>query len=499
MKHKLVLTLLLAVTAIGWAQTISRIDTIQTVQKETVTDTLMHVASRTDSLRTELAPVVTLDPSRKGHYVQGGLGVGYGSMQIVGTDNGLINRGTVAAIFNLQYAWFFHENWGVGIGIGASTNGGRSTLNTAREWPGVRREDDNYYIVNDKVRDSDGELYNHFTVVKDWTEQQRIYSFSLPISIQYQKLFSPKGGVYAEAGADISLPLSVNYRLRSGELEHSGYYPWSHLWLYENSGKIDYQTERIGEGIGTERHKASLRPVQIDLKAELGGLFPVDANWDIMLGAYIRYAVNNMAVSDLQSLGWRADDRHAFMNEYPGVLNSTLVKSIHPMQVGLRLAAQWHYRQKNTHTPVVYTPFTVYDTTYTTSQRVVEHIQVHYDTIYAVQEIKHLMDKSIIWFDINSYQPKLDPADILDRIAEVLVQHPELRIEVNGHTCTVGKRQYNMKLSEKRAQAVADRLIQLGVQPRQITTHGYCSDKPYYSEVHQLFLDRRVEIIPIEE
>ena len=501
MKNILLLGLLLLAASVS-AQTIERIDTIRTVTEETVTDTVMNVSSHTDSTRVELPPVVWQETTRKGHYVQAGIGAGYGAMGFKSAHEGLSSAGLGVGMQHVQYAYFFHENFGVSLGVGASTYGGSSVLNADYRWNGI--DESTKAVTNPQVKDDDGETYNHTTHVRDWTEQQRMWSVEAPISFQYQQIYSPKGGMYASVGVSVGAPVATSTRLTEGRLEHEGYYPWSSAHF---NGTVNpwFATDRAGETFSGEKAHGKVFPLQTTVRGEIGWLYPVAPEWDIMLGAYARYTINNMRTHEAEPFGLAHADAHhdytPFMQTpYSGMMNSELASALRPWQVGVHVGVQWHYHKTHVDPQERWDLFTVYDTTYQTVSRVVEHENLRFDTTYtAVQEIKRLMEKSIIWFDLNSSTPKLDPVDILDSIAAILVENPDLKIEVNGHTCTMGKQDYNLKLGARRADAVAKLLIKQGVKPEQITTHSYSSDKPFYSESHQLYLDRRVEIIPIEE
>jgi len=66
----------------------------------------------------------------------------------------------------------------------------------------------------------------------------------------------------------------------------------------------------------------------------------------------------------------------------------------------------------------------------------------------------------------------------LDQLAEVLKKYPKLDIVVSGHTDSVGNPVYNQKLSELRAKAIADYLLQRGVSQDRISYIGYGDTRP---------------------
>lgn len=84
----------------------------------------------------------------------------------------------------------------------------------------------------------------------------------------------------------------------------------------------------------------------------------------------------------------------------------------------------------------------------------------------------------------------------LSDIASVLKQYPETRIQISGHTDNTGTYNYNMDLSFKRAESVANFLVRQGVPMSRISTMGYGPDRPIASNstVSGRSRNRRVEV-----
>ena len=83
-----------------------------------------------------------------------------------------------------------------------------------------------------------------------------------------------------------------------------------------------------------------------------------------------------------------------------------------------------------------------------------------------------------VLFDFNksTLKPESDP--VLDRVRELLVKDPALKLEVQGHTDNVGSDSYNQTLSESRAAAVLAWLTQHGVAAGRLTSKGYGKTLP---------------------
>lgn len=83
-----------------------------------------------------------------------------------------------------------------------------------------------------------------------------------------------------------------------------------------------------------------------------------------------------------------------------------------------------------------------------------------------------------VHFQTNKAVLLPESSGILDRVAESLLAHPEVSIEVGGHSDSDGSDASNMKLSTKRANAVRDYLIKSGVPASQMTAKGYGETQP---------------------
>jgi len=94
-----------------------------------------------------------------------------------------------------------------------------------------------------------------------------------------------------------------------------------------------------------------------------------------------------------------------------------------------------------------------------------------------------------------------DSYAILDEVAAVLLAHPEVRIEIGGHTDNTGSRATNARLSLERAQAVKTYLARQGVTPARMEVKGYGLDSPVATNATAdgRARNRRVELRRIDQ
>ena len=67
-------------------------------------------------------------------------------------------------------------------------------------------------------------------------------------------------------------------------------------------------------------------------------------------------------------------------------------------------------------------------------------------------------------FDFDRYSLRPEAARTLDEAVAVLQENPDLRIEIEGHTCNIGTAEYNLALGERRATSVRDYLVSRGIE-----------------------------------
>jgi outer membrane protein OmpA-like peptidoglycan-associated protein len=104
---------------------------------------------------------------------------------------------------------------------------------------------------------------------------------------------------------------------------------------------------------------------------------------------------------------------------------------------------------------------------------------------------------SDVLFDTGQYTLKPAAREKLARAAGIVLSHPGLKLELEGHTDSVGGDEFNQQLSEKRAASVRDFLVQQGVALNSVTARGFGKTMPVASNdtAAGRQLNRRVEMI----
>ena len=106
------------------------------------------------------------------------------------------------------------------------------------------------------------------------------------------------------------------------------------------------------------------------------------------------------------------------------------------------------------------------------------------------------LDNNAIRFDFDKSTIRPGNREVLSRMAGVLMTLQGYQIYVYGYTDDVGTEEYNQKLSERRAAAVRDYLVQSGVDSKVIATKGYGESDPLENgkSARARTKNRRVEI-----
>lgn len=105
-----------------------------------------------------------------------------------------------------------------------------------------------------------------------------------------------------------------------------------------------------------------------------------------------------------------------------------------------------------------------------------------------------------VTFDYKKWDIKEKFNSNLSNIVDVLQKNPDMHIRIEGHTDNIGSMKYNIDLSQKRAQAVKNYLVEKGINESRASVMGFGYKKPIAPNDTEggRSLNRRAEIVPVK-
>ncbi len=125
---------------------------------------------------------------------------------------------------------------------------------------------------------------------------------------------------------------------------------------------------------------------------------------------------------------------------------------------------------------------------YTTVGRAVDRTKltemvtnITYDTLLVLEkeEVNKVFVLENIYYDLDRWEIRPDAAIELDKLVTLLIDNPEIKIELSSHTDSRQTDAYNNRLSERRAKSAVDYLVTQGIDPTRLVARGYGESKPY--------------------
>ncbi|HLY20229.1 MAG TPA: OmpA family protein [Bryobacteraceae bacterium] len=128
-----------------------------------------------------------------------------------------------------------------------------------------------------------------------------------------------------------------------------------------------------------------------------------------------------------------------------------------------------------------------------------ERLQQQLNAVLETRETARglIVNISDVLFDFNKYTLKPGAREKMAKVSGILLAYPGLKLQLEGHTDSIGSDDYNLKLSQARADAVRDFLMEQGVTSANITSVGLGKSDPVASNDSAAGRqqNRRVELV----
>jgi uncharacterized repeat protein (TIGR02543 family) len=263
------------------------------------------------------------------------------------------------------------------------------------------------------------------------------------------------------------------------ELSVSGYLPLAKRWdVYGRLGAWHWETRYRVEETGQQRRPSASG---LDGIGGLGVRYWVSPSWQAGLG-WDRYRVDGQNVDLLGlSVVYQFGSRHEQPHAHPLVP----VQVSEPVQVEPEIVAEPE--------PVV-EPEPVIEVIEEVVEPIIEPVV---EPVIEEAVVVEVVPALVVRFDFNSSAVDAKARDVVDEAVAYLNEHEDVRVEVTGHTDLLGGNNYNLRLSKRRAQAVADVMVARGIDAKRIRVDARGHSEPLSGELseEERAVDRRVEIV----
>ena len=417
---------------------------------------------------------------------------------------------SLSALFDFQYAYFFNEHWGLGLGVTLSDIHARATMDfdkVIEQFP-------------DEEFNQGESYYDKFFFGKNVVEKQNVLALEIPLQAQFEWKFNQKVGIYAALGVKAYLPLRArNYGDGKSHVTTSGYEEYTDAYYHDLVGHFeDYDIAKHGgPNIGMassynptntdskkDARKYRMR-ASVDLIADFGALFTMSPKADFYLGAFC-------GVGFLDIL---PKNKTAFFTSegMSGTLGSDILTQLDVkrdkwrtvtagLKIGVHIKPCAHLNResmrdlkrrymnemlKKGQEPIVIK-----------NQEYVYIVPVCDDLVddegdeptpgkkkltpkdkAALKELADVLSKTKILFDLDKDIPHYsDYNDNINRTVEIMKANPSFGLQIEGYTCDLGSEEHNRDLARRRAEAVKQMFISKGVPENQISTVSYTVNDP---------------------
>jgi len=381
-----------------------------------------------------------------------------------------------------QAAYFFGKkrHWGIGMGFNYFVHTGSVTLdNFHAEYATY----DNYNNIYRQIVTTNGQV----------KENLRMYTVNVPIVAKYQTRFSKRVGFTADAGLLLNLYAQNNYKTNAS-FDYEAVYRYAGnegaiTTVYDPSPTPDasalvitkdrYLATNSAAEVNSYFNTMRAQGYNVALGAKpndntgnvtyksgtLGFIVRpavsiyLNSNLMLNIGAYYTY----QAMSNVPASNYMITDR---VGEYSSVLNT--VKRANTHAYGISAGIRYNFKKRSPkQEPVVVdaTPAPEDDKEPVASPSPDE-------------ETANIDISTPILFDLDKVVIKEASIPILEEAVNQLLNNPNAKLTIHGYTDNTGKKDYNKRLSNRRAAVVKEYLKKKGVNPKILKTVGHGENHP---------------------
>ncbi len=427
--------------------------------------------------------------SIEGTLMAGGMSQSYTGNSMLNAYIMPVNSRSAGLKFNMgpslgmegQGAYFFGKkrNWGIGMGFSYFVHTGSVTLdNFHAEYATY----DNYNNIYRQMVTSNGQV----------KENIRMYTVNVPIVAKYQTRFSKRIGFTADAGLLLNLYAQNSYKTNAS-FDYEAVYRYvgndgavttaydpsptpdpaslvitKERYMATNSaGEVNtYFNSMRAQGYNVALGaKANDNTGTVNYKAGTLGFIVrpalsiyIKSNLMLNVGLYYTY----QAMSNVPSSDYMITNR---IGEYSSVLNT--VKRANTHAYGVSVGVRYNFKKKSPKPePVV------------AEAPVPDEDKEPVASPAPEEETANVDISTPILFDLDKVVIKEASIPILEEAANQLLNNPNAKLTIHGYTDNTGKKDYNKRLSNRRAAVVKEYLKKKGVNPRILKTVGHGESHP---------------------
>lgn len=360
----------------------------------------------------------------------------------------------------IGYAKFFNSRWGLATGLELGYYQSRATLT-----PNT--------VFSSYEIDSENNAFEFRVKTKGYEEKQNLYALQVPLMLQYQPLSKNNTQLYARGGVKLAIPLSSSYRTKADEINATGYYP-------DINAEI---TDLPAHGFGTQTNWKSKGDYDFKpsyaLAAEAGAKFRLAAGNYLYAGLFMEYGLNNIKKGEGNQTLLTYHPTAVSQSPSTGVFslaNTTGDVRLMAYGIKLRIAFVTGKAKKAVTAPPVAAetpvqPATPVKTgeepkTGTVVEPTVkeERVSPEPPAQPTLTEAEEAVLKAPLAFSRVGDTALSEAAKAqADQVAELLLQHPGMKLQIEGHTCTIGSEAVNRQVGMARAKAAAAYLQGKGI------------------------------------